>query len=105
MSRMEFILQIVRALATPIALVLIVAIPWNLLHKWYATHLKQMEMYTEMTQTLLAVKVSMEHGHPAGAAVLQGIGRVKEARKEPELLNKIEEATKPTSGMVIKQGV
>ncbi len=78
------VLKILELVAFPAALVIIVAIPWKRQNEWAAIHQKQMDVYTEMTQSLLATCVTIQQGHPAGPALLQSMTRGKQKRQEPE---------------------
>jgi len=93
------VISILRVVSLPIALVIIVAIPWKRQNQWADIHQKQMEVYTEMTQSLLATCVTIQQGHPAGPALLQSMTR---AKKKPEPIIKIPE--KP-AGVRIMQTV
>ncbi len=95
---LAFIVAIVKAVALPVALVILVCVPWKAFSRWQDIHFKQMEAYLEMTRALLATKATLEQGHPAGPALLQGI------TKRPPAPTKIEMPKKPP-GMRIIQGV
>jgi hypothetical protein len=108
MNWTTFFLDILKILAFPTAMVLIVAIPWRQFTRWVAVNQRQAEVLIEGMEAILASKVSLETTPLAGAALLQGLARNKEATREKtdvQTQETIKELQKPKAGVRIIQKV
>jgi hypothetical protein len=103
LTLINFLLEFIRIVAFPAAMVLIVAIPWRVLKYWFAVMKDQQRDYARMTELLLAVKASMDVSPTTGPALLQGLARQAEA--DSNIGKGPEPVTEPKGGLVVKQTV
>jgi len=102
------VVSILKVVSMPIALVIIVAIPWRQFARWTTTHQLQSEALLEGMEAILAAKVSLDTTPSGGAALLQGLARNKKNRREkkgkldPKILNKIEQLGKKKAGVTVR---